>query len=73
MFTGTKENSSEFRLLVLLIGTAIWSGLQLFSWMVTSMVAALWAIFEACQAIAHKETVQDYNLINYPDEISADC
>jgi hypothetical protein len=73
MFTGTKEDSSEFRLLVLLIGTAIWSGLQLFSWMVTSIIAGILAIFEACQAIAHKETVQDYNSINYPDEISADC
>jgi hypothetical protein len=73
MFTGTKEDSSEFRLLVLLIGTAIWSGLQLFSWLVTSIVAGILAIFEACQAIARKEASQDYNAINYPDEISADC
>lgn len=45
------------------------------SWLMSSLVGYLLAIFGACQSIALKETGQDveimYNLINYPDEISS--
>jgi hypothetical protein len=66
------ETSSKLFSLILLLGAAVWSGMQMFAWTVSLIVGYLLAIYEACQSIALKQSSQDvmYNLINYPDEVS---
>ncbi len=74
MHTNTKETSSNLLSVLLLIGAALWSVLSMFSWMMSLIVGHLLAVYEACQSIALKKSSQDvtYNLINYPDEVSAE-
>jgi hypothetical protein len=76
MHTNTKEVFSSLISLLLLLGAALWSVLQMFAWMVSSIFGYVLVIYEACQSIALQKPNQDrevmYNLINYPDEISSD-
>lgn len=75
MTTNTHTNSSNLISLILLVGAVLWSIMQMFSWMMLSIVSYLLAIYGACQSIALKKTEQDveviHNLINYPDEVSS--
>ncbi len=74
MITNSAAHSSRLIAVFLLIGTALWSLIRLSSWVISSSVGYLLAIFEACQAIALKKNAQNiaaaYNLMNYPDEVS---
>jgi hypothetical protein len=76
MPTKTNGLTSNFISLLLLLGAALWSVMQMFSWLVSSIFGYLLATYEACQSIALQKPNQDrevmYNLINYPDEISSD-
>ncbi len=65
-------NSARLMFLIALVGTALWSIMRLSSWAIVSAVGYLLAIYEACQVIELKKSTQniEYNLMNYPDEIS---
>jgi flagellar biogenesis protein FliO len=74
MTTNSAAHSSRLISVILLIGAALWSVMRLSSWVISLSVGYLLAIFEACQAIALKQDTQNevtYNLMNYPDEVSA--
>jgi hypothetical protein len=76
MRTSLNGITSNLISLLLLFGAILWSVMQMFSWLMSSIVGYILVAFDACRSIALKKPSQDrevmYNLINYPDEISAD-
>jgi hypothetical protein len=74
MRTSINVITSNLISLLLLFGATLWSVMQMFSWLMSSIFGYVLVIYEACQSIALRKPNQDrevmYNLINYPDEIS---